>query len=67
MKQTEKRIEVNHKYTYVTFLDVKIGDEVIVPSPSWLSDVRPTWTGTVTKLESDYTGYCASVISKLEK
>jgi len=67
MKQTEKRIEVNHKYTYVTFLDVKIGDEVIVPSPSWLSDVSPTWTGTVTKLESDYDGHCVSVISKVEK
>lgn len=67
MKKTEKRIEVNHKYTYVTCLDVKIGDEVIVPSPSWLLDVSPTWTGTVTKLESNYTGYCSKVISKLEK
>ena len=66
MKQTEKRIVVNHRYTYVTVLDVKIGDEVVLPSPSWLTDVSPTWTGTVTKLESDYDGYCASVISKLE-
>ena len=47
--------------------DLKIGDEVILPSPSWLSDVNPTWTGTVTKLESDYDGHCVSVISKVEK
>jgi hypothetical protein len=67
MKQTEKRIVVNHRYTYITFLDLKIGDEVILPSPSWLSDVNPTWTGTVTKLESDYDGPCVSVISKVEK
>jgi hypothetical protein len=67
MKQTEKRIVVNHRYTYITFLDLKIGDEVILPSPSWLSDVSPTWTGTVTKLESDYDGHCVSVISKVEK
>ena len=65
--KTEKRIVVNHRYTYVTVLDVKIGDEVVLPSPSWLSDVSPTWTGTVTKLESDYDGYCVSVISKIEK
>ena len=65
--KTEKRIVVNHRYTYVTVLDVKIGDEVVLPSPSWLSDVNPTWTGTVTKLESDYDGYCVSVISKIEK
>ena len=64
--KTEKRIVVNHRYTYVTVLDVKIGDEVVLPSPSWLTDVSPTWTGTVTKLESDYDGYCVSVISKLE-
>ena len=64
--KTEKRIVVNHRYTYVTVLDLKIGDEVVLPSPSWLTDVRPTWIGTVTKLESDYDGYCASVISKLE-
>ena len=64
--KTEKRIVVNHRYTYVTVLDLKIGDEVVLPSPSWLSDVSPTWTGTVTKLESDYDGYCVSVISKLE-
>jgi hypothetical protein len=65
--KTEKRIVVNHRYTYVTVLDLKIGDEVVLPSPSWLSDVSPTWTGTVTKLESDYDGYCVSVISKIEK
>jgi hypothetical protein len=65
--KTEKRIVVNHRYTYVTVLDVKIGDEVVLPSPSWLTDVSPTWTGTVTKLESDYDGYCVSVISKIEK
>jgi hypothetical protein len=59
------RIVVNHRYTYITFLDLKIGDEVIVPSPSWLSDVNPTWTATVTKLESDYDGYCLRVISKI--
>ena len=65
--KTEKRIVVNHRYTYVTVLDLKIGDEVVLPSPSWLTDVSPTWTGTVTKLESDYDGYCVSVISKIEK
>ena len=65
--KTEKRIVVNHRYTYVTVLDVKIGDEVVLPRPSWLTDVSPTWTGTVTKLESDYDGYCVSVISKIEK
>lgn len=64
--KTEKRIVVDNRYTYVTVLDLEIGDKVVLPSPSWLTDVRPTWTGTVTKLESDYNGYCASVISKLE-
>lgn len=64
--KTEKRIVVDNRYTYVTVLDLEIGDKIVLPSPSWLADVRPTWTGTVTKLESDYNGYCASVISKLE-
>jgi len=66
MKNQEKRIVVNYKYTYTTILDVKIGDKVVLPSPSWLSDVNSTWIGTVTELESDYSGYCVSVISKIK-
>lgn len=65
------RVLVNDKYTYETDLDLKIGDEVLCPTPSFLRDVKsPTWEGTVTALNSDYTGYCEKIkgiVPKLSK
>ncbi len=58
-----KRIIVNHQYTYKTDKNVKIGSVVVLPTPSWLRDVKGnTWTGKVTSLTSDYTGHCEEVV-----
>ncbi len=57
------KIKINDNYTYWTDEKVEVGDTAILPSPSWLADVRgPTWEGEVTATESDYDGYCKNVI-----
>lgn len=57
-----KRVMVG-RYTYETDLPVKMGDKVLLPTPSWLRDVKgPTWEGTVTAMESDYTGQCVRIL-----
>lgn len=64
-QKPEKRIQVNHQYTYITDLNVKVGDKVVVPTAYWLRDVKgPEWTVTVTSLTSDYDGECSRVIRK---
>lgn len=35
-----KKVVVNG-YTYETDLDLEVGDEVVLPTPSWLLDVNP--------------------------
>jgi len=61
-----KRVVVNHSHTYETNLDLKVGDTVTLPTPSWLRDVKPpTWEGEVTSLESTYDGACAKIINKV--
>ncbi len=61
-----KRVVVNGGLTYETNLDVKVGDTVLLPTPSWLQDVKgPTWEGKITSLESDYTGPCVRVLGKV--
>jgi hypothetical protein len=57
------KVVVDNKYTYETDLEVQMGDEVILPTPSFLLDVKgPTFTGEVTALTSDYTGWCAKIL-----
>jgi hypothetical protein len=61
------KIIINGQYTFSTNLSLKVGDTVLLPTPSWLIDVQgPTWTGKVTSLTSDYDGYCQKVISKVD-
>jgi hypothetical protein len=61
------KIKVDNKYTYACKFNAKIGQKVILPTPSWLRDVKgPTWTGKVTSLTSDYTGYCEQVIGAVD-
>jgi hypothetical protein len=60
-----KKVIVNNNYTYETNLELKIGDKVVLPTPSYLRDtLENTWIGTVTALESEYDGYCYKVIRK---
>jgi hypothetical protein len=62
------KVLVNGQYTYETDLDVQVGDDVILPTPSFLRDVKgPTWEGRVTSLNSDYTGWCERIISLAPK
>ena len=64
---TETKLVMVGNYTYETDLDLKVGDKVVLPTPSWLLDVKPpTWTGEVTSLSSTFQGNCLSVISKGE-
>ncbi len=54
------------KYTYETDLKLKVGDKVLLPTPSFLRDVQgPTCEGSVTSLESTYEGPCVRVIRRL--
>jgi hypothetical protein len=61
------KIVVDDKYTYESEFKVRKGQRVVLPSPYWLRDVRPTWIGKVTDTKSDYTGYCEKVISVAKK
>ena len=56
------KIQVNG-YTYdAGNANVAVGDTVILPTASWLRDVKgPTWEGKVTALGSDYDGYCERI------
>ena len=56
-----KKVVVNGKYTYETDIDVQIGDIVLLPSAGWL-DKQP-WQGTITALNSTYTGECRKIIA----
>ena len=62
-----KRVMVGN-YSYDTNLRVKIGSRVLLPTPDFLRDVRgDTWEGTVSALESSYTGTCKNIIAILPK
>ena len=62
------KIKINDNYTYETDEQASVGDTAVLPSPSWLADVRgSTWEGKVTSTESDYDGYCAKVIKIIKK
>ena len=64
VEKFEHKIEINGKYTYnAGDISVKIGDIVILPSASWLRDVSPTWQGTVTAINVEYSGWCEKIIS----
>ena len=58
------KIEVNgYTYQYDGKKKVKVGDKAILPTPSFLRDIKgPTWKGVVTKLNSNYSGRCQNVI-----
>ena len=54
-------------YTWEAPETVKIGDKVLLPTADYLRDVFGyTWEGEVTALESDYDGYCKSIIKVLK-
>jgi len=54
-------------YTWEAPETVKIGDKVLLPTADYLRDVfGSTWEGEVTALESDYDGYCKSIIKVLK-
>jgi hypothetical protein len=51
------------EHTYETDLPLQVRDCVVLPTASWLVDVKgPTWEGKVTSLESDYDGPCLKVM-----
>jgi|TARA_R110000824_G_scaffold197168_1_gene380561 hypothetical protein len=55
-------------YTYKTDEKAEIGDTAILPTADWLRDVKgDTWEGEITATESDYDGYCKSVIKIVKK
>lgn len=56
------KVEVNNKYTYLTNFDVEVGDDVVLPSPSWIEG-KDTYKGIVTGLHSSYSGECKKIIS----
>ena len=54
-------------YTWEAPETVRVGDKVLLPVADWLRDVKGnTWEGEVTALESDYDGYCKSIIKVLK-
>ena len=54
-------------YTWEAPKTVKVGDKVLLPTADYLRDVLgSTWEGEVTALESDYDGYCKSIIRVLK-
>lgn len=65
-----RRIIVNHCYTYQVTerKPVQIGDSVIVPSPArFQAQWGKTWTGTVTALNSTFSGPCMVVLDVIPK
>jgi hypothetical protein len=55
-----KRVQVDHRYTYETDLDVREGDTVALP-PGGINN--RIWFGTVTSLDGgDYAGPCVQVL-----
>jgi len=46
-------------------LSLKVGDRVVLPTPYWLRDVKGSeFVGTVTSLNSSYSGDCIKIIRK---
>lgn len=59
-----KRVMVGD-YTYETDLDLKVGDEVVIPTPDFLRDVKgPTFKGKITSLTSTYNGSCIKILRR---
>ena len=59
------KIQVDGKLTYECHDDeVKVGDNVLLPAPYFMEG--STYVGKVTKLSSDYDGYCKSVIKVIK-
>lgn len=57
-------VDVNGKeLTYETDQEVKVGSVVEVPKMWWQSPCEARFKGTVTALESDYTGRCIDIHS----
>jgi hypothetical protein len=63
------KVVVNGKYTYETGKHtVNVGDTVVLPSSEWLRDVQgDTWEGKVTSTESNYNGYCSTILKVKKK
>jgi hypothetical protein len=60
------KIIVDGRYTFNAPDDVKVGDEVLLPTPGWLKAERgDTWVGNVTAIGSDYAGPCKNIIRVL--
>jgi hypothetical protein len=63
------KVIVNGRYTYETGKHkVKVGDTVVLPTSEWLRDVQgDTWEGKVTATESNYDGYCSTILKVKKK
>jgi len=58
-------VEVNGKYSYNSKKTVKVGSDVILPTPIWLRDVKgPTWTGTVTAIKNGQDNTLSDILGK---
>ena len=58
------RIIVNNQYTYETDYPCNIGDTVICPGGR---NPNAKWEGTVTALESTYTGPCKKILGLIQE
>jgi len=58
------RIIVNNQYTYETDYPCNVGDTVICPGGR---NPNAKWEGTVTALESTYTGPCKKILGVIQE
>ena len=61
MSEQLKRVVINDRYTYLTDLELAVGDEVVLPPGKSGAE----WQGTVTALGSPYSGPCKRVLRKV--
>ena len=58
-----KRVVIDGQWTYETTEEVHLGDRVVLPSGRKSSlKGQAVWEGTVTSLQSAYTGPCKQII-----
>jgi cell shape-determining protein MreC len=55
------KVLIDNKLTYDSGkLNVKVGDKVVLPGLPWMKS--ETYVGTVTSLETDYSGPCKQIL-----
>jgi len=59
---TLNKVTVEHKYTYVTDLDLKVGERVFLPDSGY-----GEWVGKVTSLNgTGYKGKCKKIVKRVD-